>query len=252
MHLDYMGSTGFGHYICFVRDTKSNTWHEINDSKVPCCGARPARHIRTHQLCPVPCPSQISTVSKHKVLKQRAYMLFYERTGPQPQLERAEPLVFAEAGEDEAGAEGADDGGAKLCPGGCGFYGTPEKEGMCTQCWRKAKGIAAPAPAPVPAAADEDAGCVMAGFRWRLQPEVGAATHVPQNAVPQAAEPAASHAVAANDAAHAGDADGVGARAGRATTCGTGSSATCSTTSGTSTPTAAAHAPENQDWQEGV
>ena len=34
VHLDFMGSTGFGHYICYVRDTKSNTWHEINDSKV--------------------------------------------------------------------------------------------------------------------------------------------------------------------------------------------------------------------------
>ena len=101
---------------------------------------------------------QVTTVSKHKVLKQRAYMLFYERTGPTPELPRADPLDFSDAA-DVAGAGAADDGGAKLCPGGCGFYGTAEKEGMCTQCWRKAKGIAAPAPAaaPVPAAgADGD------------------------------------------------------------------------------------------------
>lgn len=101
-------------------------------------------------------PLQMTSVGKHAVLKQTAYMLLYERSSPKPEQSRADPVVVTPPSDSAEGSDVAgmseEEGGRKLCSGGCGFYGTAEKEGMCSQCYAKAKGLVAK-PTPKPAAA---------------------------------------------------------------------------------------------------
>ena len=147
VHHDLLGSTAFGHYTCFVKDSKANSWVQINDSK-----AR-AVLLLCASTSPLTCYAwvQITKVNKSVVLKQKAYMLFYQRAGSTAPRTRAEPLVFAPQGQATAATASGDGSGQageepqrQLCPGGCGFYGTAEKEGMCSQCFAKAKGLPVP------------------------------------------------------------------------------------------------------------
>lgn len=143
VHLDLMNVSSFGHYICYIREPARSP-------------ERPARWLRFDD-------DEIALVSVEEVLRQRAYICFYQRREPfvsdeavaDPAEEAAEEAKAAAAAASSASSSSSGDPAAAAeapvqCIGGCGFWGKPATNNMCSQCfrkWQEERGEAPPKPA---------------------------------------------------------------------------------------------------------
>jgi ubiquitin carboxyl-terminal hydrolase 36/42 len=160
VHLDLMNISGFGHYVCYIRDPSppagvKDQWLLFDDDT-------------------------ITRVTLKDVLKLNAYVLLYERTVPfvaSEEVAKEEPAAAAPAAtaspsaDASASSTSADSTTLSTdappsssspaptaapapaaaasdepvqCVTGCGFWGKPSTGSMCSSCWRKdqeAKGL---------------------------------------------------------------------------------------------------------------
>eukprot|EP00300_Choanocystis_sp_HF-7_P033735 c4614_g1_i2.p1 GENE.c4614_g1_i2~~c4614_g1_i2.p1 ORF type:complete len:441 (-),score=87.84 c4614_g1_i2:56-1378(-) len=125
VHLGARGSVTSGHYITFVKDWNSSAWFCVDDEKV----------------YPVP---------QETVMQQNAYMLFYTQTTPCPlpgwdssklvPLEKAHKKIQTMLNKGPVATKASKDEPI-LCIDGCGFYGSPETQGRCSLCDKRARGV---------------------------------------------------------------------------------------------------------------
>jgi Zn-finger protein len=121
VHLDLYNISSFGHYISYVKDCKSNWWKLDDD--------------------------HVEMVKQNHVLKQNAYILFYLKTSPQPQLvapsstfEALKKPLNAEEEKtvitnNQSSAAPAINTDPIKCLNNCGFYGNPQTRNLCSKCF---------------------------------------------------------------------------------------------------------------------
>jgi hypothetical protein len=168
VHLDIMNVADFGHYVCFVRtpaateralarareDRAAGREYEAADS-----AARKADESAEDEWLRFD-DDEITRVSARDVQRQKAYILFYQRSTPwvsEPLVAEEEMAAAAAADSSTPDAAGASAGAAEAdvtvqCVGGCGFWGLASQQNRCSKCFRKwqvSQGLAPP-PQPKP------------------------------------------------------------------------------------------------------
>lgn len=141
VHLDLLNVSSFGHYICYIRDVhRPDEWLRFDDD-------------------------DITRVSAQEVLKQNAYILFYQRTTPFVSSEEVaeepspQPADSAAADANDASSSPPSaDAPVQCTVSGCGFWGKASTNSMCSQHFREHQeeaGIIERRPSPKPASRDD-------------------------------------------------------------------------------------------------